>query len=172
MRSGDIGLWTVDGNLQIIDRKKNIFKLSQGEYVAPEKIENVVIQSLLVGQAFVHGDSLQSALVAVIIPDEEPVRNLVEKSVDPSLAKASFSEICKSDKLKAVIMAEIKKIGKANGLHGFEIPKSIHLSEQPFTVEDGLLTPTFKLKRQQARDKFEKEIERMYAEMPKPASKL
>lgn len=172
LHSGDVGLWTVDGNLQIIDRKKNIFKLSQGEYVAPEKIENVIIQSLLIGQAFVHGDSLQSALVAVVILDEEPVRSLIETSEDLSLAKASLSEICKNEKLKVIVMTEIKKIGKANGLHGFEIPKSIHLSENPFTVEDGLLTPTFKLKRQQARDKFEKEIERMYAEMPKPKSKL
>ena len=172
LRSGDIGLWTEDGNLQIIDRKKNIFKLSQGEYVAPEKIENVIIQSLLIGQAFVHGDSLQSALVAVIILDEEPIRSLLEASKNPSLAKASLAEICKSDSLKAVIMSEIKKIGKANGLYGFEIPKAIYLSEKPFTVEDGLLTPTFKLKRQQARDKFEKEIEQMYAEMPQPKSKL
>jgi len=171
LHSGDIGLWTEDGNLQIIDRKKNIFKLSQGEYVAPEKIENVIIQSLLIGQAFVHGDSLQSALVAVIVPDEEPIRSMLEASGD-SLAKASLAEICKSDQLKSVLMGEIKKMGKANGLHGFEIPKAIHLTESPFTVEDGLLTPTFKLKRQQARDKFEKEIERMYAEMPKPKSKL
>lgn len=172
LHSGDIGLWTVDGNLQIIDRKKNIFKLSQGEYVAPEKIENVIIQSLLIGQAFVHGDSLQSALVAVIIPDEEPVRSLLESSESSSLAKAPLSEICKSEKLKSIIMTEIKKVGKANGLHGFEIPKAIHLSHEPFTVEDGLLTPTFKLKRQQAREKFEREIERMYADMPKPKSKL
>ena len=172
LHSGDIGLWTVDGNLQIIDRKKNIFKLSQGEYVAPEKIENIIIQSLLIGQAFVHGDSLQSALVAIVVPEEEPVRSLLESSENPSLAKASLSEICKNKKLEAIIMAEIKKMGVKNGLHGFEIPKSIHLSDKPFTVEDGLLTPTFKLKRQQARDKFEKEIERMYAEMPKPKSKL
>lgn len=172
LHSGDIGLWTIDGNLQIIDRKKNIFKLSQGEYVAPEKIENVIIQSLLIGQAFVYGDSYQSALVAIIVPDEEPVRSLLEASENPSLAKASFSEICRNDKLKTIILTEIKKFGKANGLYGFEIPKSIHLSEEPFSVENGILTPTFKLKRQQARDKFEKEIERMYAEMPKPKSKL
>ena len=156
----------------IIDRKKNIFKLSQGEYVAPEKIENVVIQSLLIGQAFVHGDSLQSALVAVIVPDEDPTRTLLENSEEPALAKASFSEICKSDKLKSIIMADLTKLGRANGLLGFEIPKSIHLSDEEFSVENGLLTPTFKLKRQQARDKYEKEIERMYTVMSKPKSKL
>eukprot|EP00536_Pseudo-nitzschia_multiseries_P017474 jgi/Psemu1/70228/estExt_Genemark1.C_15790005 len=171
LHSGDIGLWTTEGNLQIIDRKKNIFKLSQGEYVAPEKIENVIIQSLLIGQAFVYGDSLQSALVAVVVPDEEPVRSLLS-SEDPSAAKAPLSDLCKSEKLRAAIMADMTKIGKANGLHGFEMPKSIHLTHQPFSVEDGLLTPTFKLKRPQARDKFEKEIEHMYAVMPKPKSKL
>ena len=68
LKSGDIGLWTVNGCLQIIDRKKNIFKLSQGEYVAAEKIENVLLQSLLIGQCFVYGDSLQSCLVAIIVP--------------------------------------------------------------------------------------------------------
>mmetsp|Transcript_18687 Transcript_18687/g.52275 ORF Transcript_18687/g.52275 Transcript_18687/m.52275 type:complete len:677 (+) Transcript_18687:212-2242(+) len=171
LHSGDIGLWTTDGNLQIIDRKKNIFKLSQGEYVAPEKIENVLIQSLLIGQAFVYGDSLQSALVAIIVPDEEPVRSLLV-SADPSAAKAPLSDLCESEKLRSAIMGDIAKIGKANGLHGFEMPKAIHLSDQPFSVEDGLLTPTFKLKRPQARDKFQKEIERMYAIMPKPKSKL
>jgi len=172
LHSGDIGLWTINGNLQIIDRKKNIFKLSQGEYVSPEKVENVVIQSLLVGQVFVHGDSLQSAPVAVVVPDEDPVRNLLETSEELVLAKASFSEICKSDKLKSIIMANIKQIGKSNGLLGFEIPRSVFLSDELFSVENGLLTPTFKLKRQQAREMYEKEIEQMYAVMPKPKSKL
>jgi long-chain acyl-CoA synthetase len=60
LHSGDVGLWNLDGTLQIIDRKKNIFKLAQGEYVAAEKIENVMAESLFIGQCFVHGDSLQS----------------------------------------------------------------------------------------------------------------
>jgi long-chain acyl-CoA synthetase len=172
LHSGDIGLWTIDGNLQIIDRKKNIFKLSQGEYVAPEKIENIVIQSLLIGQAFVHGDSLQTYLVAVIVPDEEAVRKLLEDSGETVLAKASFADICKSEKLKSVIDGEIKRLAKENGLHGFEIPRAIHLSEELFSVDNGLLTPTFKLKRQQARDRYERVIEQLYASMPKPKSKL
>eukprot|EP00494_Astrolonche_serrata_P031192 UN31461 len=71
LHSGDIGTWTIDGNLKIIDRKKNIFKLSQGEYVAPEKIENIYIQSKWCAQAFVYGNSLETALVAIVVPDEE-----------------------------------------------------------------------------------------------------
>jgi long-chain acyl-CoA synthetase len=126
----------------------------------------------LIGQAFVHGDSLQTYLVAVIVPEEEAVRNMLEGSGEAELAKATFSDICKSEALKAFITKEIKRIAKENGLHGFEIPRSVHLADELFSVENGLLTPTFKLKRQQARDKYEKEIERMYATIVKPKSNL
>ena len=131
-----------------------------------------MIQSLLVGQAFVYGDSLQSALVAVLIPDEDTVRNMLEKSGETALAKKSFAEICQDEKLKTIIMVQINKVGKANGLHGFEIPKAIHLDSEPFSVDNGILTPTFKLKRQQAHNKYEPHIEAMYVALPKPKSKI
>ncbi|XP_005431638.1 long-chain-fatty-acid--CoA ligase 5-like, partial [Geospiza fortis] len=59
LHTGDIGKWLPNGTLKIIDRKKNIFKLAQGEYIAPEKIENVYIRSAPVAQVFVHGESLR-----------------------------------------------------------------------------------------------------------------
>uniref|UniRef100_A0A6Q2XB36 Long-chain-fatty-acid--CoA ligase n=1 Tax=Esox lucius TaxID=8010 RepID=A0A6Q2XB36_ESOLU len=65
LHTGDIGKWLPSGVLKIIDRKKNIFKLAQGEYIAPEKIENVYIRSAPVAQVFVHGDSLQIASVSL-----------------------------------------------------------------------------------------------------------
>ena len=139
--------------------------------MAPEKIENVIIQSLLVAQAFVYGDSFQSALVAIIVPDEEPLRNRLQGGDSP-LAKASLSELCKSPEIKALLLKEIQTVAKKGGLYGFETPKDIYLDAEAFSVDNGLLTPTFKLKRNQARDKYQGHIESMYAVMPKPKSKL
>jgi len=171
LHSGDIGLWTLQGQLQIIDRKKEIFKLAQGEYVSAEKVENIVIRSPLFGQCFVYGDSLQSALVAIVVPDEEPVRSWAANH-DSNLAKASFPDLCKSERLKAEIQEQIHNLSKAAGLQGFETVRAIYLEPLPFSVEHGLVTPTFKLKRQQLRDYYEKNIAQLYASMPPPPSKL
>lgn len=179
LHSGDIGLWTTDGALQIIDRKKNIFKLAQGEYVAAEKIENVLAQSTLIGQVFVYGDSFQSYLVAVVIPDEEVIRGSWAKTQEEdnqlasgALSKSSFDQLCKNKLLKDDIMADIKKLSKSNGLHGFETVRAIHIGSEPFSVENGLLTPTFKMKRQQLKDRYESVIDALYQNTPPLKSKL
>ena len=67
--SGDVGVVLPNGCIRIVDRAKNIFKLAQGEYIAPEKLENVYIQSPYIQQIFVHGESLESYLVSIIVPD-------------------------------------------------------------------------------------------------------
>lgn len=72
--SGDVGVILPNGSIKIIDRAKNIFKLAQGEYIAPEKLENVYIQSPYIQQIFVHGDSLESYLVAIIVPDFHEIK--------------------------------------------------------------------------------------------------
>ncbi|CAB9515144.1 chain acyl-CoA synthetase 7, peroxisomal [Seminavis robusta] len=173
LHSGDIGLWTPQGALKIVDRKKNLFKLSQGEYIAPEKIENILIMSPLIGQCFVYGDSLQNSLVAIVVPDEEPVRTWANNQQnDNRLAQLPFEELCKSETLKAAMVAEIKSLSKKGNLNSLEVVKAIHLEAELFSVENGLLTPTFKMKRKQMKDKYEREIEQMYASLPPPKSKL
>jgi len=78
INSGDVAVILSNGNVKIIDRAKNIFKLAQGEYVAPEKLENIYVQASLVGQIFVHGDSLQNYLIAIVVPDPEVLPKFVE----------------------------------------------------------------------------------------------
>ena len=69
LNTGDVGEVYSNGTIRIIDRSKNIFKLSQGEYVAPEKIENVYIQSNYIAQCFIYGDSFKNYCVAIIVPE-------------------------------------------------------------------------------------------------------
>ena len=135
------------------------------EYVSAEKIENVINQSLLIGQSFVHGDSYQTYLVAIVVPDEEPVRAWAKANV-PEIADATFPELCKSDILKQEIRSEIRRLSKLNGLHGFETVKAVHLEPNIFTAETGLVTPTFKLKRPQLKKYYSTQIEEMYAHPP------
>ncbi|RIA88588.1 hypothetical protein C1645_725835 [Glomus cerebriforme] len=160
--TGDIGYWDDHGRLVIIDRVKNIFKLAQGEYIVPEKIENVYSKHELVSQVFVYGDSLQPSLVAIIVPNEEMLLKWAKQN---NLGKKSSQELCKDPKVNGYFLQTLIKYGKANDLKGFECVKNVRLTYKPFSSDNGLLTPTFKLKRYQAKIKFQKEIEEMYAEI-------
>lgn len=157
--TGDIGKWLPNGTLKIIDRKKHIFKLAQGEYIAPEKIENIYIRSEPVSQIYVHGDSLQAFLVGIVVPDAEVMPGWAKKKG----FEGSFAELCNNLELKKAIMADMVRLGKESGLHSFEQVKAIHIHKEMFTVQNGLLTPTLKAKRPELREFFKEEIEELYA---------
>ncbi|EGZ17148.1 hypothetical protein PHYSODRAFT_314611 [Phytophthora sojae] len=159
LHTGDIGLWSPLGQLRIIDRKKNIFKLSQGEYVAPEKIENVLVTCPSIGQIFVDGDSFHSHVVAIVVPDEAVIR-LVAKA--NGLLNASFRELCDHDSIRGTVKKEIEEASKRAKLAGFERVREIYLHHELFTVDNELLTPTFKLRRADAQRRFKNEIAHMY----------
>ncbi|KAE9455791.1 hypothetical protein C3L33_12301, partial [Rhododendron williamsianum] len=164
LHTGDIGLWSAGGRLKIIDRKKNIFKLAQGEYIAPEKVENVYAKCKFGAQCFVYGDSFNSSLVAVV-------------SVDPDVLKAwaanegikynDLEELCSDPRTRAAVLADLDALGREAQLRGFEFAKAVTLVHEPFAMENGLLTPTFKasIKRPQAKAYFAKAIADMYAEL-------
>ncbi|XP_017339716.1 long-chain-fatty-acid--CoA ligase 5 [Ictalurus punctatus] len=161
LHTGDIGKWLPNGVLKIIDRKKNIFKLAQGEYIAPEKIENVYIRCGSVAQVFVHGDSLQSCLVAIVVPDAEILPGLAEKLG----VKGSFEELCRNQQIKKAILSDLIKLGREAGLKSFEQVKDLHLHPDQFTIENGLLTPTLKAKRGDLSKFFKDEIESLYSKL-------
>uniref|UniRef100_A0A8C7U0R5 Arachidonate--CoA ligase n=1 Tax=Oncorhynchus mykiss TaxID=8022 RepID=A0A8C7U0R5_ONCMY len=160
LHTGDIGKWLPNGILKIVDRKKHIFKLAQGEYIAPEKVENIYIRSDPVAQIFVHGDSLQACLVGIVVPDPDFLPGWAKKKG----IEGSYLEMCAS-KMKNAILEDILRLGKEGGLKSFEQVRDISLHTEMFSVQNGLLTPTLKAKRTDLRSHFREQIDLLYAKI-------
>uniref|UniRef100_A0A3Q2XEW8 Long-chain-fatty-acid--CoA ligase n=1 Tax=Hippocampus comes TaxID=109280 RepID=A0A3Q2XEW8_HIPCM len=160
VHTGDIGKWLPNGTLKIVDRKKHIFKLAQGEYIAPERIENVYVRSDSVAQVFVHGDSLQAFLVAVVVPDHDFLCDWTKRTIG---VEGSYNALCSRADVKAAILEDMVRLGKEAGLKSFEQVKAIYLHTELFSVNNGLLTPTLKAKRNELRQYFRSQIDELYA---------
>lgn len=158
LHTGDIGEWLPNGTLRIIDRKKHIFKLAQGEYLAPEKIELAYLTSPLIAQIFIYGNSLKANCVAVVVPDEEQLM----KAASSKGWEGDFTEICKLQAVKEHVMQEMNKVATESKLSGYEKAKNILVHPEQFSLENGLLTPTFKHKRPAFEKKFAEELEKLY----------
>ncbi len=159
--TGDVGRINASGTLSIVDRKKNIFKLAQGEYVAPEKIENVYTRAALVAQCFVYGDSLKSSVVAIVVLDPEVAAAWGRSNGLPGSVQA----LSQRQELKDAVRKQLVDAAKEAGLKGFEQARAFELESEPFSVENSCLTPTFKLKRPQLKERYQAVIERMYQEL-------
>lgn len=158
LHTGDIASFNPSSSkISIIDRKKNIFKLSQGEYVAPENLEIIYINCNWIAQIFVHGDSLKNDLIAIIVPKEDAIAEFFKQK--------SRAVDYKDKELNSIIAQDLFKVAKQQKLNGYEYIKAFYLEKDPFTIENELLTPTFKLKRHQARLHYAKEIEALYKEI-------
>ena len=165
LHTGDVGaILTRHGNaLKIIDRIKNIFKLSHGEYVAPEKLENILIKSPYVQQIFVHGDSLENYLLAVVVPKPHAtIEFLQSKGIEAT--KENYANFLDNKDLNAEILKDMETLGRSCDFKGFEVIKKCYLSKEAFSIENDLLTPTMKLKRNEAKTKYIAEIRKMYGQ--------
>ncbi|KAG0298450.1 hypothetical protein BGZ98_000209 [Dissophora globulifera] len=177
LHSGDIGVMEANGTITVIDRKKNVFKLSQGEYIAAENIEARFLSRMpFVQQIFVHGDSLESFLVAIIVPEPEafiPFASKVLRDVDIQPGDVeTYQKICRDPKLRKAVLMEIFKAAKDAGMNGYEIPKAVMIETEAFSVENGKMTPTFKLKRHPVAQEYSEQLAALYREAHQADSKL
>ena len=163
MHSGDIAMIIPEhGNaIKIVDRVKNIFKLQQGEYISPEKIENILMGSKYVDQIFIYGDSLQNYLIAFVYPNKREIINLL-KTMNKDVDENNYKTYLDEDNIKKEVIKDIDIYGRKNDLKGFELPKKIHLCKEPFSIESQIITPTLKIRRHQAKKFFAKEINKLY----------
>ena len=156
-KTGDIGILDKDNFLFITDRKKEMFKTSGGKYVAPQVIENLAKASQFIEQIMVVGDG-EKMPTALVQPDFEFAKSWASKNnINIGVLP---TEIANSNELKAEIEKEISKINVHLGK--WEQVKKIELTPVIWTEDNGLLTPTLKLKRKAIKEHFIKLYEKLY----------
>lgn len=164
-KTGDIAVRLREGGrMKIIDRRKDIFKLSQGEYIAPERIENAYVGAELICHAFVYGDSSRNNLVGIFCVDEEMAKKWAteREQEQPRLKGIAFENLIRLTEFQTAVESQIRQEEIAHKFNGFEKVKAFHLETEQFSVDNGLLTPTFKLRRNNAKKRYWKDIQNLF----------
>ena len=147
--TGDVFAEIGPDELTYVDRRNNVLKLSQGEFVTVSKLEAAFGGHASVRQIFVYGNSARSYLLAVIVPTEDALASVGGdvSAVKPLLADA------------------LQSIARETGLQGYETPRDFLVETSPFTLENGLLTGIRKLARPKLKDYYGPELEQLYVDL-------
>nr|WP_051026876.1 carboxylic acid reductase [Nocardia higoensis] len=145
-RTGDIVAELEPDRLVYLDRRNNVLKLAQGEFVTIARLEAVFNHSPLVHQILVYGNSERSFLLAVVVPADEA------RGGDPA-------------QVKARIMASLREIAKDAELESYEIPRDVIVETEPFTVESGLLSGIGKILRPAVEARYRDRLEQLYSDL-------
>jgi len=155
--TGDVGHIDADGRLYITDRKKDLFKLSNGKYVAPQLIESLIKQSALVNQVVVVGAGRKQP-VALVVPDWESLKSALR--ADDAYVVVGHAELSRDPKIVKLVQGEIAML--TAGLADYERVRRVALLHAEFTIDGGELTPTLKVKRRVVDEKYGDVIEGLY----------
>lgn len=155
LKTGDIMEQRGPDHLVWVDRRGNVIKLSQAEFVAVGPLETAYLgNSALIEQIFVYGSSYRSYLLAVVVPDL-------------SVAAARLGHPASEAELRALILNEFKEVARKAQLKNFEIPRDVIVETEPFTLENGLLSSARKPLRPNLKRRYVDKLEAMYEEMDK-----
>ncbi len=156
--TGDIGELDAEGFLRITDRKKDMFKTSQGKYVAPSAI-SAQFKGIcpFASEIIVYGEN-QPYCVALVSLDAEGLKEFAKAN---GMAEKSFTEIARDPKTKAAVEGYVEELNKH--LNRWETVKKVAIIDRELTVEAGDLTPSLKLKRKVVVDNFHDKIDALYA---------
>jgi long-chain acyl-CoA synthetase len=158
--TGDIGHLDPDGFLKITDRKKDLIVTAGGKNVAPQPIEGLLKSSPAVLNAVVLGDK-RPYLCALVVPNPDAVTGHAREQ---GLSFGSYGELLQTPQIREFLMNAVEN--STAGLASFETVKKIIPVEKDFTIEDGELTPTLKVKRRIVEKRFKDQIEALYEESP------
>ena len=156
--TGDVGrLYPNYGNgLRIVDRVKEIFKLSQGEYIIPAKLESVYSKSIYVSQIMIYGNPTKNNIIAIVIPEKKKCAEALNMTIE-DLVKDTQNE-----KLINLIVDDFLKLATEADFNGLEKAKYILIDFEEFTNQNNCLTPTMKIIRKNVEIKYKKRIDDLY----------
>jgi len=178
-KTGDIGEWDENGHLKLIDRKKNLVKTLNGEYIALEKVshpipeqfsssdanaartqlESIYRATPVIQNILVYADEKQTKPVAIIFPNEPVLKNIAKQH---GIAGNHLEELVHDQKLTAIVLQELLAQGKTGGLRGMEFLHGVVMTDEEWTPQNGLVTSAQKLNRKGIVNKHRKEIDRAY----------
>ncbi len=151
-RTGDIVAEIAPDELRYVDRRNNVLKLSQGEFVTVSKLEAIYVNCELIQQIYIYGNSSQSFLLAVVVPTPQ--------------ALASHG----SQELHPMLMQSLREMARAAKLQSYEIPRDIIVEPRPFTLDNGLLTGFGKPSRPNLAKRYSDRLEERYGELAQAQS--
>lgn len=158
--TGDIGEFDKYGHLRIIDRKKNLVKTLNGEYIALEKLESVYRSSPIVGNICVYAAEDQAQPIAIIVPVEAALKKVAAES------KVSGGETVESlvqnEDLKSAVLKQLQNTGRTLGLKGIEIISGVVLSDEEWTPQNGYMTAAQKLQRKKILNRHQDDVNKAY----------
>jgi len=155
LHTGDVGLIDDDGHLQITDRKKDIIVNDKGENVSPQKIEGLLTLELEIAQAMIYGDG-KPHLVALLVPDGDWLKAWAKEHGKP----LDLAELTEDADLRAALDAVVTRV---NGrLSNIERLRRFIIAGEPFTIENGQMTPTLKIRRHIIIEQYGDRLEALY----------
>uniref|UniRef100_A0A2P2IBJ3 long-chain-fatty-acid--CoA ligase n=1 Tax=Hirondellea gigas TaxID=1518452 RepID=A0A2P2IBJ3_9CRUS len=160
-RTGDIGEFDDRGVMFLIDRKKDLVKLQNGEYIALGSVETVLKTHTLVDNICVFANSNEMYVVAVVVPTPDALKKMALSIGKPETE--SLDNLCKDDKVIKAVLKDLFDHGTKQDLKKIEMPKKLFLTMDMWSTENNLVTSAFKLRRKQLRTKYANQVASLYA---------
>lgn len=165
-QTGDIGEWTASGALKIIDRKKNLVKTLNGEYIALEKLESVYRSNPIVLNLCCYADQSKVKAIAIILPNGAHFKSfLVDENVYSAseIESKDLSYLCDDKKVIKAVTKSLIQTGKSQGLRGIELIQSVVILDDEWTPQNGFVTSAQKLQRKKILASCKDKVDAAYA---------
>ncbi|OLY77977.1 Long-chain-fatty-acid-CoA ligase 1 [Smittium mucronatum] len=160
LRTGDIGEWTPDGQLRIIDRLKNLVKMSNGEYIALEQLESAYVTSPYVQNICIHAKSDQTQPIAIVAIDDKLSKRLAAcVGMDPNTEK---SQLVSSESARSAVLKSLLDIAKKNHYVKSQTVSNVVIDQKEWNSDNGMLTAAGKLQRRAVENSLTEQIDEAY----------